>query len=100
MDVPTHTHTYIYYIHPKLRIQNCRFGSGKGAGPLLEERRGSKGERRGSKREHRGSKREHRGSKREHQGSRGEHRRSKRDQEGARGSIIGQCRDTTDRSLK
>ena len=25
---------YIYYIHPELRIRNCRFGSGKGVGPL------------------------------------------------------------------
>ncbi len=35
---------YIYYIHPKLRIRDCRFRSGKGAGPLLREHRGSKGE--------------------------------------------------------
>ena len=25
---------YIYYIHPELRISNCHFRSGKGAGPL------------------------------------------------------------------
>jgi len=25
---------YIYYIHPELRIENYRFRSGKGAGPL------------------------------------------------------------------
>ena len=25
---------YIYYIHPELRIWDCLFGSGKGAGPL------------------------------------------------------------------
>ena len=25
---------YIYYIHPELRIGDCPFGSGKGAGPL------------------------------------------------------------------
>ena len=25
---------YIYYIHPELRIEDCRSGSGKGAGPL------------------------------------------------------------------
>ena len=25
---------YIYYIYPELRIGDCRFGSGKGAGPL------------------------------------------------------------------
>ena len=24
----------IYYIHPELRIGSCRFGLGKGAGPL------------------------------------------------------------------
>jgi len=35
---------YIYYMHPELRIGNCRFGSGKGAGPLYREQRGSMGE--------------------------------------------------------
>lgn len=25
---------YIYYTTPELRIENCRFGSGKGARPL------------------------------------------------------------------
>ena len=25
---------YIFYIHPELRIANCRSGTGKGAGPL------------------------------------------------------------------
>ncbi len=24
----------IYYIHPELRIEDCHFGSGTGAGPL------------------------------------------------------------------
>ena len=28
---------YIYYIHPQLRIENCRFRSGKGARPLWRE---------------------------------------------------------------
>ena len=30
---------YIYYIHPELRIGDCRSGTGKGAGPLLERAR-------------------------------------------------------------
>ena len=32
---------YIYYIHSELRIENRRFGSGKGAEPLWREHRGS-----------------------------------------------------------
>ena len=59
----TRSFIYIYYIHPELRIGNCRFRSGKGAGPLQREHRGSKGEQRGSTREQRGSTREHRGSR-------------------------------------
>ncbi len=34
---------YIYYTIPELRIENCRFGLGKGAGPLQREQRGSTG---------------------------------------------------------
>ena len=40
---------YMYYIHPELRIGNCRFRSEKGA-------RGSKNEQGGAAREQRGSK--------------------------------------------
>jgi hypothetical protein len=50
---------YIYYIHPELRIGNCRFRSGKGAEGAAREQggaareqggaRGSRGEQRGSK---------------------------------------------------
>ena len=46
---------YIYYIYPELRIGNFRFRSGKGAGPLWREQRGSKGEQRGSTEGARGS---------------------------------------------
>ena len=35
----------MYYIHLELRIEDCRFGLGKGAKPLEREHRGSMGER-------------------------------------------------------
>lgn len=38
------TNIYIYYIHPKLRIGDCPFGSGKGVGRLSMKHRGSRGE--------------------------------------------------------
>ena len=34
---------YIYYIHPELRISDCRYGTGEGAEPLWREQRGSNG---------------------------------------------------------
>ena len=33
---------YIYYIHPELRMSDCRFRSGKGVWPLQREHEGSK----------------------------------------------------------
>jgi len=50
---------YVNYIHPELRIWNCRFRSGKGAKPIWRENRESTREHRGSKREHRGSRWKH-----------------------------------------
>lgn len=57
---------YIFFIYtPKLRIRNCLFRSGKGAGPPLE---GAKRERRGATREQRGSRREQGGGSKEQRG--------------------------------
>lgn len=50
---------YIHYIHPELRISNCRSRTGKGAGPLWREHRGST---EGARGEHGGVSSEHYGA--------------------------------------
>ena len=46
---------YVYYTAPELRTRNYQSGSGKGAGPLKREQRGSKKAQRGSTEGTRGS---------------------------------------------
>ena len=68
---------YIHYIHPELRIWSYPSGTGKGAGPLQREQRGSKGAaQRGSTE---GALREHGGIAR---------------------STVGQCRGAAGESLR
>ena len=52
----------MYYIHPELRIGDCRSWSGKGARPLRGSSEGVKERGKGALKEHGGASRKHRRS--------------------------------------